>query len=72
MGGKLEAREYLGVENVEGKPTDQVGQISRERVRAEIVKQAATVRPFIQMEAERWVPGTGMGWRCLTRMSRTC
>ena len=72
MGGKLEAREYLGVENVEGKPTDQVGQISRERVRAEIVKQAATVRPFIQMEAEQWVPGTGMGWRCLTRMSRTC
>lgn len=55
------AREYLGVENVEGKPADQVGQLSRERVRAEIVKQAATVRPFIQMEAERWVPGTGMG-----------
>jgi len=55
------AREYLGVENPEGKPADQVGQLSKERVRAEIEKQAATVRPFIQMEAERWVPGTGMG-----------
>jgi hypothetical protein len=55
------AQEYLGVENVEGKPADQVGQLSRERVRAEIVEQAAIVRPFIQMEAERWVPGTGMG-----------
>jgi hypothetical protein len=40
---------------------DQVGQLSKERVRAEIVKQAAIVRPFIQMEADRWVPGTGMG-----------
>jgi len=55
------AREYLGVENPEGRPAEQVGQLSKERVRAEIEKQAATVRPFIQMEAERWVPGTGMG-----------
>jgi len=55
------AREYLGVENLEGKPADQVGQLARERVRAEILEQAAIVRPFIQMEAERWVPGTGMG-----------
>jgi hypothetical protein len=55
------SREYLGVENLEGKPADQVGQLSKERVRAEVVKQAAIVRPFIQMEADRWVPGTGMG-----------
>jgi hypothetical protein len=55
------AREYLGVENLEGKPADQVGQLSKERVRAEVMKQAAIVRPFIQMEADRWVPGTGMG-----------
>ena len=27
----------------------------------EILKQAAIVRPFIQMEADRWVPGTGLG-----------
>jgi len=55
------AREYLGVENLEGKPAEQVGQLSKERVRAEIERQAATVRPFIHMEADRWVPGTGMG-----------
>ncbi len=55
------AREYLGVENQYGKPADQVGQLSKERVRAEVLRQAALVRPFIQMEAERWVPGTGMG-----------
>jgi len=55
------AREYLGVENLEGKPADQAGQLSKEPVRAEVLRQAATVRPFIQMEADRWVPGTGMG-----------
>ena len=55
------AREYLGVENAEGKPAEQVGQLSKERVRAEIERQAAMVRPFIEMEADRWVPGTGMG-----------
>jgi hypothetical protein len=55
------AREYLGVENLEGKPAAQVGQLAKERVRAEVLRQAATVRPFIQMEAERWVPGRGMG-----------
>ncbi len=46
---------------LEGKPADQVGQLTKERVRVEVVKQAAIVRPFIQMEADRWVPGTGMG-----------
>ena len=51
----------MGVENLEGKPADQVGQLSKERVRAEVARQAAIVRPFIQMEADRWVPGTGMG-----------
>jgi hypothetical protein len=55
------AREYLGVENLEGKPADQLGQLSKDRVRAEVLKQAAMVRPFIQMEADRWVPGKGMG-----------
>jgi hypothetical protein len=51
----------MGIENLQGKPADQVGQLTTERVRAEVVKQAAIVRPFIQMEADRWVPGTGMG-----------
>jgi hypothetical protein len=55
------AREYLGVENPENKPADQVGQLTKERVRAEVLKQAAIVRPFIQMEADRWVPGSGLG-----------
>jgi hypothetical protein len=55
------AREYMGLENLQGKPANQVGQITTERVRAEVLKQAAIVRPFIQMEADRWVPGTGMG-----------
>jgi hypothetical protein len=55
------SREYMGIENLQGKPADQVGQLTTERVRAEVVKQAAIVRPFIQMEADRWVPGTGMG-----------
>jgi len=55
------AREYLGVENLEGKPADQAGQLSKEPVRAEVLRQAAIVRPFIQMEADRWAPGTGIG-----------
>jgi hypothetical protein len=50
------AREYLGVENKFGKPETEVGQLSKERVKAEIVEQAEIVRPFIQMEAERWAP----------------
>ncbi|MEW5961472.1 MAG: CotH kinase family protein [Chloroflexota bacterium] len=50
------AREYLGVENQYGKPETEVGQLSKERVRAEIIKQAEIVRPFIQMETERWAP----------------
>jgi hypothetical protein len=55
------SREYMGLENPQGKPADQVGHITPESVRAEVLKQAAIVRPFIQMEADRWVPGTGMG-----------
>jgi hypothetical protein len=55
------AREYLGIENLHNRPPNEVGQLSRERVKAEILKQAAIVRPFIQMEADRWVPGLGMG-----------
>jgi hypothetical protein len=50
------AREYLGVENQYGKPETEVGQLSKERVKAEIMMQATIVRPFIQMEAERWAP----------------
>jgi hypothetical protein len=50
------AREYLGVENKYGKPPTEVGQLSKERVKAEIMKQAEIVRPFIQMETDRWAP----------------
>ncbi|RME72537.1 MAG: hypothetical protein D6784_13335 [Chloroflexi bacterium] len=50
------AREYLGVENKFGKPESEIGQLSKERVRAEILKQAAIVRPFIGMETARWTP----------------
>jgi hypothetical protein len=50
------AREYLGVENPYGKPETEVGQLSKERVKAEIVKQADIVRPFVQMETNRWAP----------------
>lgn len=50
------AREYLGVENKFGKPESEIGQLSKERVKAEITEQAQIVRPFIQMEAERWAP----------------
>ncbi|MDX1520347.1 MAG: CotH kinase family protein [Anaerolineae bacterium] len=50
------AREYLGVENLSGRPANEVGQLSQDKVKAEILKQAAIVRPFIQMETERWAP----------------
>lgn len=50
------AREYLGVENKYNRPENEIGQLSKERVRAEIIKQAAIVRPFIQMETDRWAP----------------
>jgi hypothetical protein len=50
------AREYLGVENKYGKPAGEIGQLSKERVKAEIIKQANMVRPFIQMETDRWAP----------------
>jgi hypothetical protein len=50
------AREYLGVENKYGKPESEIGQLSKERVKAEITKQANIVRPFIQMETDRWIP----------------
>lgn len=49
-------REYLGVENPYNKPADQVGQLSKENVKAEIIKQADIVRPFIGMETARWAP----------------
>jgi hypothetical protein len=50
------AREYLGVENKFGKPPTEVGQLSKERVKAEIMTQAEIVRPFMPLEAERWAP----------------
>jgi hypothetical protein len=50
------AREYLGVENKYGKADSEIGQLSKERVKAEIIEQADIVRPFIQMETERWAP----------------
>jgi hypothetical protein len=50
------AREYLGVENKHGKPESEIGQLSKERVKAEIFTQAEIVRPFMQMETERWAP----------------
>jgi len=55
------AREYLGVENLHNKPADQVGQLSKDKVKAEILEQADIVRPFIQMEAERWAPDMSVG-----------
>ena len=39
-----------------GKPESEIGQLSKEKVKAEIIKQSNTVRPFIGMEAERWAP----------------
>ncbi|MFQ5611413.1 MAG: CotH kinase family protein [Anaerolineae bacterium] len=50
------AREYLGVENLNGRPASEVGQLAKDRVIAEITRQAAVVRPFIQMESTRWAP----------------
>ena len=54
------SREYLGVENRYNKPPDQVGQLTKERIKAEIQTQAAIVRPYIQMEIDRWVPDLGV------------
>jgi len=50
------AREYLGVENKYGKPETEIGQLSKERVKAEIITQADIVRPFIPLETARWAP----------------
>ena len=50
------AREYLGVENTHNKPASEIGQLSKERVKAEINKQADIVRPFIPLETARWAP----------------
>jgi len=50
------AREYLGVENTTNRPANEVGQLSKEHIKAEILKQAAIVRPYIGMEAQRWAP----------------
>lgn len=54
------AREYLGVENPNGRPDNEVGQLSKERVSAEIMRQADLVRPFIPLEAARWAPDMGV------------
>lgn len=51
-----QAREYLGVADPAGNPDSETGPLSKERVRAEILNQAAIVRPFIQLDIERWTP----------------
>ena len=48
------SREYLGAENIYNKPEEQIGQLSKERVKAEITTQADIVRPFIGLETQRW------------------
>jgi hypothetical protein len=50
------AKEYLGVENLNNRPANEVGQLSKERVRAEVLRQADIVRPFIPLETQRWAP----------------
>lgn len=55
------AREYLGVENKVGKPASEIGQLSKERVKAEINRQAVIVWPFIQIETDRWAPDAPVG-----------
>jgi len=54
------AREYLGVESLQDKSKAEGGQLSKERVTAEILKQAAMVRPFVRQEAERWAPAMNL------------
>jgi hypothetical protein len=54
------AREYLGVENLDGRPAYEVGQLAKERVKAEILRQTTIVRPFIQLEIDRWTPQLGV------------
>jgi hypothetical protein len=48
------ACEFLGIEALCGKPEGEAGQFSKERVKAEILRQAAIVRPFVPREADRW------------------
>ncbi len=50
------AREYLGVENLNGRAANEVGQLSKGKVKAEVLKQATIVRPFMQLEINRWAP----------------
>lgn len=45
------ARDYLGVNNASG-----TAPLSKERVKAAILEQAAIVRPFVPLEAGRWNP----------------
>lgn len=52
-----QAREYLGRENLNGGPENQPGPLAKDRVRAELLRQAELVRPFIQLEIDRWLPG---------------
>jgi hypothetical protein len=54
------AREYLGVENLYGKPEQEIGQLTKERVKAEIMRQAEIVRPFMPLEIGRWAPDLTM------------
>ena len=50
------AKEYLGVENTNNRPAHEVGQLSKERIRAEVLRQAETIRPFMPLEIARWAP----------------
>lgn len=47
-------REYLGMENLDNRPPGEVGQLSKERIKTEILNQATIVRPFIEMETQQW------------------
>ncbi len=55
------AREYLGVENKHGRPENEVGQLSKENVKAEIMKQVNIVRPLMPLEIDRWAPDLNVG-----------
>jgi hypothetical protein len=52
--------EYWGLYSLvkqDGELATGLGQFSRERVKAEILRQAAIVRPYVPLEADRWASG---------------
>jgi hypothetical protein len=48
------ACEFLGVATLCGQSAPEAGQLSQAQVQAEILRQAAIVRPFVPLEADRW------------------